>query len=63
MAIILYVTYGAVQFGTYYELKKLYGGYVRCARIVLALFSASTSYSLAAAHTLTVWAGSRPTGH
>lgn len=40
MAIILYVMYGAIQFGTYYELKKLYGGYVRCARILPDLFYA-----------------------
>lgn len=29
MALLLYMSYGAVQFGTYYELKRLYGGYVR----------------------------------
>ena len=29
MALLLYMSYGALQFGTYYELKKLYGGYVR----------------------------------
>ena len=56
MALLLYMSYGAFQFGTYYEMKKLYGGYVRPCTRARGLHSARLTVAImataAARHTV-----------
>jgi hypothetical protein len=63
MALLLYMSYGAVQFGTYYELKRLYGGYVRLLLLRRHTHTHTLTHSLARTrtHAHTLWHTVAPT--